>query len=79
MESIRSELMELQQTCRCMRGSRGDEEESRKRQHVALHDEEETGQPAQKRGQRSRSRWSDEGGSLNPLFLFFDLLSPQWF
>ncbi|XP_026206490.1 kinesin-like protein KIF20A [Anabas testudineus] len=49
VESIRSELMDLQQTCRCMRGSRGDEEESRKRQHDALHDEEETGQPAQKR------------------------------
>ncbi|XP_044034097.1 kinesin-like protein KIF20B isoform X3 [Siniperca chuatsi] len=54
VESIRSELLELQQTCRCLRRTGGEEEEekekeeTRKRQREALEDEEER-EPARKR------------------------------
>ncbi|XP_049418949.1 kinesin-like protein KIF20B [Epinephelus fuscoguttatus] len=48
VESIRSELLELQQTCSCLRRT-GGAEESRKRQREALEDEEER-EPAKKRG-----------------------------
>ncbi|XP_071318051.1 kinesin-like protein KIF20A isoform X2 [Trachinotus anak] len=50
VESIRLELLELQQTCRCLRGAGGEEEkeESRKRQRNDL-DEEERGGPPKKR------------------------------
>lgn len=53
VESIRSELLELQQTCSCLRRT-GGAEESRKRQREALEDEEER-EPAKKRGERRRS------------------------
>ncbi|XP_037610900.1 kinesin-like protein KIF20A isoform X1 [Sebastes umbrosus] len=50
VESIRSELLELQQTCSCLRRTGGEEvEESRKRPHEAVEDEEKSG-PAKKRG-----------------------------
>ncbi|XP_070783499.1 kinesin-like protein KIF20A [Enoplosus armatus] len=51
VESFRLELLELQQTCRCVRRPGGDEnkkEETRKRQLEALEGEEERG-PAKKR------------------------------
>uniref|UniRef100_A0A3Q3JLE0 Kinesin motor domain-containing protein n=1 Tax=Monopterus albus TaxID=43700 RepID=A0A3Q3JLE0_MONAL len=48
VESIRSELLALQQTCCCQRRS-GGEEESRKRQHDPVEDEEEKGRPAKRR------------------------------
>ncbi|XP_039992224.1 kinesin-like protein KIF20A [Xiphias gladius] len=51
VESIRSELLELQQTCRCLRrtgGEEGETEENRKRQRNDL-DDEERGGPAKKR------------------------------
>ncbi|XP_041818845.1 kinesin-like protein KIF20A isoform X2 [Chelmon rostratus] len=50
VESIRSELLRLQKTCRCLGKTGGEEEEeqSRKRQREALEDQEERG-PAKKR------------------------------
>ncbi|XP_026170456.1 kinesin-like protein KIF20A [Mastacembelus armatus] len=48
VEPNRSELLELQQTCRCLRRP-GGEEEGRKRQHKALEDQEEGEGPARKR------------------------------
>ncbi|XP_022599000.1 kinesin-like protein KIF20A [Seriola dumerili] len=49
VESIRVELLELQQTCRCVRRAGGEqEEESRKRRRNHL-DDEERGGPAKKR------------------------------
>lgn len=53
VESIRSQLLELQQTCRCLRRPGADEEEeeeSRKRQRVSPEDEEQKG--AKRRGER---------------------------
>ncbi|XP_030610287.1 kinesin-like protein KIF20A isoform X2 [Archocentrus centrarchus] len=44
VESFKSQLLEFQQTCRCLRRPGGDEEEeSRKRQHVSPEDEEQKG------------------------------------
>lgn len=54
METFRSELLELQQSCRCVRRPAGEEKRDRKRQHDSLQDEEETGQPAKKRGEWRR-------------------------
>ncbi len=57
MESIRSELLQLQQTCRCLRtgGEKEEKEVSRKRPCEALNAEEERG-PEKKRGERRRRR-----------------------
>lgn len=51
VETFRAELLELQQTCRCVRRPAAEERGDRKRQHDALQDEEETGRPAKKRGE----------------------------
>lgn len=70
MESVRSELLQLQQSCRCTRESGGEEEGSRKRQHDALQDKEETGRPAKKRGEWRR-RWTDGGLFFKTFSLIF--------
>ncbi|XP_051275749.1 kinesin-like protein KIF20B isoform X2 [Dicentrarchus labrax] len=52
VESIRAELLQLQQTCRCVRrtgGGGGEQEESRKRQRESLEKDEEERGPAKKR------------------------------
>ncbi|TMS01444.1 Kinesin-like protein KIF20B [Larimichthys crocea] len=62
-ESIRSELLHLQQTCRCVRRAGGEEvEESRKRQREAPQEEEKEREPAKKRS-------LDECSNCDSLFL----------
>lgn len=55
VESIRKELVKLQQNCRCPKTGREEEEGRRKREHDGLGEEEEGG-PAKKRGMRRRRR-----------------------
>ncbi|TMS22335.1 Kinesin-like protein KIF20B [Larimichthys crocea] len=61
-ESIRSELLHLQQTCRCVRRAGGEEvEESRKRQREAPQEEEKEREPAKKRFVLEEEIWRLQG------------------
>ncbi|TKS89300.1 Kinesin-like protein KIF20B [Collichthys lucidus] len=62
VESIRSELLHLQQTCRCVRRTGGEEvEESRKRQREAPQEEEKDREPARKRFVLEEEIWRLQG------------------
>uniref|UniRef100_A0A8D3BXG8 Kinesin-like protein n=1 Tax=Scophthalmus maximus TaxID=52904 RepID=A0A8D3BXG8_SCOMX len=76
VESIRSELHQVQENCRClMRREEEEEEKSRKRQRNNLDDEDRGGQ-AKKRGGRMKKR---KRRRFCLCSTFSKLSSPQWF